>query len=172
MVRQLQQLFSEKVHTQRKSNDLLSDMFELPAAGPSLVRILFPCRMSYQQELTASNIFLFFHAALRSGLRMPPSAQQFCYSLCAPRSAMSHASRPLLSKTLSSRSMSAALLYSLSFEALHRNQLCEARVQDNTQTFKYDHYCGHSVMFREFISSATVFELQLPATEFTVRMYF
>merc|ERR1712223_1897295 len=35
--------------------------------------------------------------------------------------------------------------------------------------FKYDHrYCGHSVMFREFISSATVFELQLLPTRSTM----
>ena len=51
----------------------------------------------------------------------------------------------------------------------------ESAVQDDNihrKTFKYDHYCGHSVMFPEFISSATIFELQLPTAKFTVSQFF
>ena len=48
-------------------------------------------------------------------------------------------------------------------------------MQDNNiqrQTSKNDHYFGCIVMFRKFISSAVIFELQLPTVKFTVSHVF
>ena len=55
---------------------------QLSAAGPSLVRILFPCRMyKASKNLLLQTSFFFF--PLRTGLSMPRCASKFCYSLCA-----------------------------------------------------------------------------------------